>query len=227
MAGPIRAVLFDFDGVIVHSEPLHYQAFRDTASAANLKLTEQEYYGELIGFDDRGAWQRLLEMNRRTLPAADLARLQSDKSELVRDLIRKRQYHALPGSADFIRTLRCPKAICSGALREEIESMLDGIGLSEEFPVIVAAEDVDVGKPDPRGYELAMRLLAEHSGRPLSPGECLVVEDAPTVIARVRRAGFQTLGVTTSYPAEALFRADTVVDSLEAANVAEVLGRVS
>jgi beta-phosphoglucomutase len=116
----------------------------------------------------------------------------------------------------------CPLAICSGALREEIEAMLEGLALRDCFSVIVSAEDVDVGKPDPRGYVLTAKLLSEKSSggggggmkKPLKPADCLIVEDAPTVIREVKRIGFPALAVATSYPAEKLAEADYVVQSL-------------
>jgi beta-phosphoglucomutase-like phosphatase (HAD superfamily) len=99
-------------------------------------------------------------------------------------------------------------------LREEIEAMLEGISLRDCFTVIIAAEDVDVGKPDPRGYLLTMKLLAERTKRELKPSQCLIVEDAPKVIERVKAEGFPTLAVATSYPADKLKDADHVVTSL-------------
>jgi len=88
---------------------------------------------------------------------------------------------------EFVRGLwwHYPLAICSGALREEIEAMLEGVALRECFKVIVAAEDVTVGKPDPQGYMLCMAQLGQKIKKTLRPEQCLVVEDAPTVIRSV------------------------------------------
>jgi HAD superfamily hydrolase (TIGR01509 family) len=216
MPETLAAVIFDFDGVIVHSEPLHYRGFREAAESEHLVLTEQQYYEELIGFDDRGAIKRLFELNGRPFDAALALRLHAKKMDLVRELIFRRHYHALPGVEEFVRGLwrNYPLAICSGALREEIEGMLEGISLRDCFSVIVAAEDVDVGKPDPRGYHLARRLLGEKVGKELPANRCLVVEDAPTVIERVKAEGFRTLAVATTYTPDRLQMADHVVKSL-------------
>ena len=136
-------------------------------------------------------------------------------------LIRKADYAALPGAQQFIRTLhqKFPLAICSGALRAEIEAMLTGIGLRDCFGIIVAAEDVTIGKPDPSGYLLTTRLLADQMKRPLQPSDCLIVEDAPSVIANVRQVGFKVLGIATSYPLEKLAHANYAVASLEPAAI--------
>lgn len=216
MPETIAAVIFDFDGVIVHSEPLHYRAFREIAEQEQLALTEREYYEQYIGFDDRGAWTRMFEKNGRPLDSATLSRLVERKARVVRELIHRRQYHALPGVEDLVRGLctKCPLAICSGALRDEIEGMLEGIALRECFGVIVSAEDVEVGKPDPSGYLLATRRLSDRIARTITPEQCLVVEDAPTVIERAKQAGFKTLAVATTYTPDRLTVADRVVKSL-------------
>ena len=143
------------------------------------------------------------------------------KSRAMMDLIEGRKFSALPGVEQFVRTLwrKCPLAICSGALREEIEAMLEGISLRDCFPVIVAAEDVTAGKPDPMGYLLTARLVGERIGRTLSPADCLIIEDAPTVIHSVRAAGFPVLGVATSYPLEKLSEANWRVRTLRSEEV--------
>ena len=210
------AVLFDFDGVLVNSEPLHYQAFREVLADEHIELTEEEYYRDLIGFDDKGAFRHIYQSRGLPLPPKTFLSLMAGKSGTMMDLIRRRQFSALPGVEQFVRSLwrRCPLAICSGALREEIEAMLEGISLRDCFPVIVAAEDVTVGKPDPQGYLMTTRLLSEKTNRNLTPADCLIVEDAPTVIRSVRGVGFPVLAVATSYPVEKLSEANWVVKTL-------------
>jgi beta-phosphoglucomutase len=218
-----RAVLFDFDGVIVNSEPLHFFALSDVLKSEHIELSEDEYYRDLIGFDDRGALRHVFQ--KRNLPLAPriLLSLMARKSRVMMDFIRRRQFQALPGVEEFVRTLwrRCPLAICSGGRREEIEAMLEGIALRDCFSVIVAAEDVEVGKPDPSGYVLAAKLLSDkqHLPRPLKPADCLVVEDAPTVIRSVRSVGFPTLAVANSYPEAKLTDASWITKSLRPAEV--------
>lgn len=211
------AVLFDFDGVIVNSEPLHFQAFAQTLAEVKLPLTEYEYYEELLGFDDRGAFKYVFEKNHRPLDPKTFLAVTTRKSRLMRELIEAKNFTALPGVEEFIRGLwrHYPLAICSGALREEIETMLIGINLRDCFSVITAAEDVTVGKPDPMGYLLTAKLLGEKAKKPLLPADCLIIEDAPSVAKSVRAAGFPVLAVTTSYPAEKLADANWVVKSLE------------
>jgi beta-phosphoglucomutase len=216
-----RAVLFDFDGVIVNSEPLHFRAFQESLRAELIPLSEEVYYRELIGFDDRGGFRRVFEMHGRTLDPKTFQRVMANKSRMMIDLIRSWQYEALPGAQALVRGLlgTYPLAICSGALRNEIESMLEGVGLRDCFPVIVSAEDVTVGKPDPSGYLLSAKLLGEHAQRPLRPQDCLIVEDAPGVARSVRAVGFAVLAVTSSHPADRFGDANWIVPSLDPALV--------
>src|SRR5689334_9562366 len=100
-----RAVLFDFDGVIVNSEPLHYFAFSEILKTEHVELTEQEYYNELIGFDDRGAFRHVFAKRNRPLEPKTLLALMTRKSQVMMDFIRRRQFHALPGVEEFVRTL--------------------------------------------------------------------------------------------------------------------------
>jgi beta-phosphoglucomutase len=216
-----RAVLFDFDGVIVNSEPLHMRAFQEVLAREHVELSEKEYFEELIGFDDKGAFRRVFEKRGLRLTPGTLLRLVAGKSEVMMDMIHRhpREFHALPGVEEFVRGLwrHRPLAICSGALREEIEAMLEGVALRDCFPIIVAAEDVTVGKPDPQGYILAARLVSERLKlkKPLEPADCLVVEDAPSVIHSVKAAGFPVLAVATSYFPDRLAEADYVVRTLK------------
>jgi beta-phosphoglucomutase len=211
-----RAILFDFDGVIVHSEPLHCRGFQRIFAGEGITLTDDEYYRELIGFDDLNAFRHYYAVLGRPLDAATLRRLATEKAAAVDRMIRSGEFTALAGVDQLVRRLagKVAMAICSGALRSEIEKMLTGIGLREYFPVIVAAEDVTIGKPNPMGYLKTVDLLAARSLPGLAPADCLVIEDAPTVIRSVSAAGFKTMGVATSYGLADLSHAHYAVPDL-------------
>ena len=216
-----HAVLFDFDGVLCNSEPLHFFAFHEVLAAEKIELAEAEYYGEMIGFDDKGAIKQIFQLKGRELDPKTFLRVMTRKSEVMMDLIRRRKFQPLDGVEEFVRGLwrHCPLGICSGARREEIEAMLEGIRLRDCFKVIVAAEDVTVGKPDPSGYLMCAQQLGQKVKKTLEPKDCLIVEDAPTVIKSVRGVGFPVLAVATSYPAEKLADANYVVKDLKPATV--------
>ena len=211
-----QAVLFDFDGVIVNSEPLHFRAFYNVLMEEKIEISEREYYRELIGFDDRGAFRHVFASRKRELDPKTFLRVLTRKSEATMELIQSRKYTALPGVEKFVRGLwrNYPLAICSGALRDEIEAMLEGVNLRDCFQVIVAAQDVTIGKPDPQGYLMTVKLLSEKAKVPLTPADCLIVEDAPSVIRSVKAVGFRTIGVATSYPLEKLTDATYALPSL-------------
>src|SRR5271170_2924286 len=99
------AILFDFDGVIVNSEPLHLLAFQEVLKAEKIELSEQEYFRDLIGFDDRGAFKHLYEMRQQPLEPKKLLRLLTRKGEMTMELIRRRHYQALPGVEELVRGL--------------------------------------------------------------------------------------------------------------------------
>lgn len=219
-----HAVLFDFDGVLCNSEPLHFFAFQEVLAAERIELSEADYYNEMIGFDDKGAFKHLFTLRGRELDPKTFLRVMTRKNEVMMDLIQRRKFEPLPGVEEFVRGLwrHCPLGICTGALREEVEAMLEGLALRDCFHAIVAAEDVEVGKPDPSGYVLTAKILSEkHAKKPLKPQDCLIVEDAPTVIRAVKAIGFPTLAVATSYPVEKLGEADYVVKDLTPGEVAK------
>ena len=112
--------MFDFDGVIVNSEPLHFYAFHEVLKSESIELTEEEYYREMIGFDDKGAFRHIYKRRKLALEPKTFLRLFTRKSEVMMELIEQRKYSALPGAAEFIRSLwrDYPLAICTGALRE-------------------------------------------------------------------------------------------------------------
>jgi HAD superfamily hydrolase (TIGR01509 family) len=218
-------VIFDFDGVLVNSEPLHYLAFHEVLAKEDIELSEAEYYNEMIGFDDRGAFNHIFKLHGRALDPKTFLRVMTLKTEKMRDLIEGRRDLALPGAEEFVRGLwrNYPLAVCSGALREEIELMLEAAALRDCFSVIVSAEDVTVGKPDPQGYLLTSKLISDKLKRPTKPADFLIVEDAPTVIQSVKKVGFPTLAVATTYRIEKLSDADWAVPSLKPDDVLKKL----
>jgi beta-phosphoglucomutase len=222
-----RAILFDFDNVLVNSEPLHFFAFHSVLKEEKLELTESEYYGELLGFDDRGAFRHIFEKHGRRLDPKTALRVMTRKKEAMLEQIYSHKYSALPGVEAFVRGIwrHYPLAICSGALRDEIELMLEGIALRDCFSVIVSAEDVAKGKPDPGGYLLALQQLSEKRKTKFLPSECLIIEDAPLVIKPVRAEGFPVLGLANTLPAEKLLaaKANWVVASLDPDDVQKVI----
>jgi beta-phosphoglucomutase len=210
----VRAALFDFDGVLVDSEPVHFRAMRDSLLAEGVRIELDEYAGLYMGYDDRESIRRALEHHGVGGPQELLGRLAVRKAELYGRFLVEIPF--LPGAQALVRGLaeRIPVGIASGARRSEIESILQAAGLRDAFGAIVGAEDVRHGKPHPEPYLTAMALLA-----PRAPGlraeQCVVFEDSTAGVAAARAAGMKVVAVTTSNPASRLGAAHRVVASLE------------
>jgi beta-phosphoglucomutase len=212
----LRAIVFDFDGVIANSEPLHFRAFRDALAGFSIELSEDDYYARYLGYDDLGAFRAIARDRARTLSAHDLDRLMADKASRM-EALEAVDSVLFPGAAEAIRRAAAavPIAIASGALGAEIRRVLDGADLTRYFAAIVAAEDTPASKPSPDPYQRAVALLSSAMGEPgLPPADCVAVEDSRWGIASARAAGLRTVGVTSSYGAEELSEADVVIGSL-------------
>ena len=218
--GATRAVLFDFNGVLVDDETFHWRAFREVLAPLGIALSRARYDARYLAFDDRGALRAMLrDAGRRgTLPEAAVEGLLRRKRRLFRRLGDAAGVRVEPRVAALVRALagRLPLAIVSGAARREILYALRPAGLARSFRSIVAAEDVSRSKPAPDGYLLALRRLGLGGG-----ASCVAIEDSPGGIRAARAAGLRVLGVTTSYSAAALRRAGATTVARSAAALAE------
>jgi beta-phosphoglucomutase len=221
---PLRATVFDFDGVIVDSEPLHFRSLRDALRTEGVEITEEEYFGSFLAYDDRGAIRRALEHHNEPVDPDRMERLASRKVARFQELIP--EVPVFEGAAELVRALAAevPLAIASGARHEEVEAILRGVGLHDAFVTIVGAEDAPRTKPDPAPYLEAARRLAGRSGNGLPTADCLALEDSVPGIASARAAGMKVIGVANSYPAEKLQAAHRVVDSLVGLRVDDLRG---
>ncbi len=220
----LRAIVFDFDGVIANSEPLHFGAFRDVLAARGVTLTEQDYSAHYLGFDDVGLFQAVGADFGKHWEARDIAELTADKALRFEELEHNVSV-IFPGAADAIRRAAAamPIAIASGALGPEIRRILNGAQLAQHFVAIVSAEDTPASKPAPDPYVLAVQLLARSmQGPALKPSECVAIEDSRWGLESAKAAGLRTVGVTTSYGAAELAIADLVIPSLSALDLQDL-----
>lgn len=205
-----RAILFDFNGVIVNDEPQHCEALIATLASYGYTLDREGYYRDYLGFDDRECFRYTFE---RMGLAPDPARLQEaiERKALLYERAIRASLELVPGSVEFIRTAAKAGhrlAIVSGALRREIDLVLEAADLGGHFAHIVAAEDVSHCKPDPQGYRAAQAALG------VPPDHCMVIEDSLPGLEAARGAGVPCTMIATSHPAEALAGADLVWPSL-------------
>ena len=216
----LRAVLFDFNGIILDDEPLHLELFQRVATEEGLELSREVYYADYLGFDDRGCFTALLRRAGREVSEPQLMRLVVRKASYYREAIQQRGYPFFPGAIELVR--RCSSAglhvgVVSGALREEIEGALGAASIAGAIKVVVAAGDVRLGKPDPEGYANGIALLNSVPPCPdrlLHPHEVAAIEDSPAGLQAARAAGCLTVGVAHTYSADRLTEADLVVDRL-------------
>jgi HAD superfamily hydrolase (TIGR01509 family) len=209
----MRAVIFDFDGVLVNSEPLHFRAMRDALVPCGFVITTEEYEKHYLAYDDREAMRVALEIHGQPAGADAVDQAARRKAEIFETIIGEIPF--FDGAKELVADLarQMPIAIASGALRAEIEHILSAGGLRAAFDAIVGADDVRQCKPHPEPYLAAMARL-EVKARDLAPAECLVVEDSMAGIASGLAAGMKVLGVAHTYPPDKLSAAHHVVPSL-------------
>ncbi len=228
MKETMRAVIFDFDGVIADTEPLHFEGLRRTLADIGITLTEADYYANYLGFDDRGCILEALRVNQR--PAT---------GSLIHDLMHKKAAAYLasikdhlvifPGVREFVEETAAtyPIAIASGALRPEIELILEQAGIRKVFRHITSAEDVTKGKPDPQPFLHALAALNQQSASsPVLPASCLVIEDSLPGIRAAKSAGMKVLAVANTHTAQDLHEAHAISHSLSETRLSELQARL-
>ena len=214
---PLRAIVFDFDGVIANSEPLHFRAYASVLAREGVALTEQDYYARYLGFDDVGAFQAIVRERGLSWSPAFVRTLVERKAIELEELERHVSV-LFPGAADAIRRAAAsvPIAIASGARADEIRRVVRREQLEECFSVIVSAEDTPFSKPAPEPYLHAVAQLRTRADAPsLAAADCVAIEDSRWGLESARAAGLRTIAVTNTYNAAALVpHADLVISSL-------------
>ena len=212
-----QAVIFDFDGVIVDTEPLHYRAFQQILEPRGFGFSWSEYQETFMGFDDRDAFLEAFKSYGQKISTDELSTLIATKADIFQEVIRE-GVTAYPGVVELIRALhgaQIPLAICSGALLSDIVPILKTLGIESCFQIVVTAEDVAKSKPDPECYRLAFEKLCAHWPQStISAHDTFAIEDTPAGINSATQAGLNVIAVTNSYPREQLVNATLITDSL-------------
>ena len=212
----VRAVAFDFNGTLSHDEPILYSVYRDMFSENGRPLRESDYYGRLAGLSEDRIINMWLGVEGEALAslveqriARYLARV--GEGETVPDAVREAVAYAAG---------RVPVAVVSGAFRREIEPVLAAANLDRYVSVLVAADDVERGKPDPAGYLRALGLLDIG----VAPGEMVAVEDTEAGVASAKAAGLYCVAVLGTHPPERLQVADEIVEAIDVDLLRHLLG---
>ena len=207
---PARAVLFDFNGTLSDDEGIMCEIFQALFAEKGKPLTEREYFGELVGLSDAEVVSAWLGEDDPALVGEKIARYRervADGSTVTEDA-----REAVRVAAD-----RASVAVVSGAARSEIQPVLDAAGIAGLVSTIVAADDIENGKPDPEGYLLALDLLGAE------PADAVAFEDSEPGVDAARAAGIHCVAVLGTLPRERLARADAIVKQLDADVVREAL----
>lgn len=212
----IRAVLFDFNGVIADDETTHVACFCQALQEFGLTLSKTEYYGTYLGMDERTCTVLLLTARDGKSDVGLVQQIQERKAELFRLHPAAQKPELFPGVIKFVQSARplCRMAIASGGRREQIDRALRGTVIEQMVELIVSADDCPVGKPDPAIYLMTLQRLNDVVRPFLRAEECLVIEDSKAGIRAARAAGMPVLALATTYPADELCEADRVMPSL-------------
>jgi len=216
----LRAVLLDFNGVLIDDEPLHERLLRQVLAEEGIEPARALDRSASLGTDDRGSFSAALRRAGRKVEPAAVARLVARKAAYYQEEIRRQGYPFFPGAIELVRGLAAEGillGLVSGALRDEVDGALRQAGVVDRFKSIVTAEDVAAGKPDPEGYRVALALLNTEPPLPeriVHPHDAVAIEDTPPGLVAAAAVGLGTVGVAQSWDATALAGADLVVASI-------------
>ncbi|MEO8494430.1 MAG: HAD family phosphatase [Planctomycetota bacterium] len=208
----LKGIVFDFDGVLVDSEPLHHRALQEVLQPHGVQIDFETFRRDYVGLDDETFFRRVWEMASLPEEQFNLRRLKAAKSKAL-ELQISHGVKSFPGVLDLVAELRelVPLAICSGSRRSEIVSLCSNLPrptILDLFTCVVTRDDVPASKPDPAGYRLAVERLGRH------PAECLAIEDTNTGIEAAHRANLRVMALATTHPIEKLKGADWYFGSL-------------
>lgn len=214
----LQAVIFDFDGVICDSELLHYKALNAVFNKYGVDVPKEVHWANYLGYNDLDNIAAVNQDYKMGLSDQQVRRLVDEKKVLFDELVIKEPI-IIAGVTEFIQMLtdhNIRRAICSGALRSDILLMLSAAPFADAFEVIVSADDVKHGKPDPQGYRLALNKLNKNGKKPIKPSECIVIEDSHWGLEAAAAAGMNPVAVTNTYSRDKLDgKAKKIVNRLD------------
>ncbi len=219
----LKAIIFDFDGVIADTEPVHLEAFKSILKDIDISLSDEDYYNKYLAYDDRTLFTEVLKLSDRGSDDVLIQDLIHRKKDLVTRVFNERVV-LFPGFLSYLEKIkgRYLLAVGSGALKSEITLVLEKFGIEGDFHVITAADNVVNCKPDPEVFLTCLRSLNKISQGGILPEECLVFEDSISGIKAARSADMKCVAISNSYDERLLCEADVVVSGFEELNMRDI-----
>lgn len=210
------AVIFDFDGVIVDTEPIHYKSFQIVLEPLGLGYTWKDYTEKYMGFDDRDAFREAFRIANKPLENTILNELIQNKARIFKHVAQSaRPYSGVIELILELSSMKIPLAISSGALKTDILPILSQLEIHDHFTHIISADDVTKSKPDPASYITAMqRLISTFPEKLDNNSSIYAIEDTPAGILSAKGAGLKVIAVTNSYSKENLTIANMIIEDL-------------
>jgi HAD superfamily hydrolase (TIGR01509 family) len=201
----LKAVLFDFNGVIINDEPIHQELINEILIGENLLPLGSEFAELCLGRSDRVCLRNVLTRRGRQVTEEYLTKLINKKASLYRERIGKLEklpiYEEIYSFLERVKARELQIGLVTGAIRSEVESILQRVNLGDYFSVIVTGDEISTSKPQPDGYLLAVeRFNRWNFNLQLQPWECLVIEDTFVGCEAAKRAGMQVVGIAHTYP---------------------------
>lgn len=206
-----RAVIFDFDGVIAHSEPTHLCAVREVVEPLGIPLSRDLYYERYVHLPDRELLRRVTIDSGLSLSAVEFESLLTSKHAAFERLVTQGDaVHLYPGVLELVKGCAelVPIGLCTAAQRRTVHAILGNLNVLPLFGAITTADDVERSKPDPMPYLRSAELLG------ISPADCVAIEDTVGGLTSAKGAGCKTLAVGHTLPREKLTMADHFVDRI-------------
>jgi len=233
----IKAVIFDLDGVIINSEPLHDESTAIVLQKNGISISEKERK-QFLGLNDKEIFSQVVKENKLKKTPEDLIqerekvyfdlikkvkenKLKKTPEDLIQerekvyfDLIKKKGLDLFPGVLEAIQKFskRYKLAITTSSEKSKVDFTLKKFNLSQYFPIIITGEDITKGKPDPEPYIKTIKQLGVKSK------ECLVIEDSINGMKSALDAGCFCIAVTNTFPAAQLKQADMIVQNISEIN---------
>ncbi|HAC65080.1 MAG TPA: HAD family phosphatase [Cyanothece sp. UBA12306] len=201
----LKAILFDFNGVIINDEAIHQELINEILLAENLRPDAAEYQQFCLGRSDYACFQDVLSCRGRLVSTEYLEKLINQKAQTYRQRIETlKTVPIYQGLEEFLKQIQARGlqiGLVTGSVVSEVQFILNKAEIADYFQVIVGGDEIKGSKPQPDGYLLAVERFNQLDvNLQLQPSDCLVIEDTPAGIEAAKRAGMQVVGIANTYP---------------------------